>query len=360
VPAQPRIYFRPDNGDAAFIAALTGNVPFDGVILPARYLAPYPAEGPQGDSDALPDALAQQHIQFIVDPGTAELTMPSFLTRASQRHRQSPIASACPLPLQLAYLRDAGARAHFLDVVLSTQTRAGGLVPPHLELQARDNGELEINLQLLEQTVLAAAGKRVVAFLQCTPAALRRGRPVAVAARYRRAGASHVVLRVRGLRNEQLDRSDFEQYLAVIDAFGAQEVEVTVDCSGQAGPAFVAGHARGFATGWLHFRSVAKRPFGPGGGGSDPGGYAVPGRFTEIVPPGTPLPGNPCPVAGCRAHHVDAGTFELRLHFFHLLRHEANLAATLGLAGYGARLRGAGGYAAGWGAALIERAKRAA
>lgn len=31
VSVQPRIYFRPDNGDAAFIAALTGIVPFDGV-----------------------------------------------------------------------------------------------------------------------------------------------------------------------------------------------------------------------------------------------------------------------------------------------------------------------------------------
>jgi hypothetical protein len=48
------------------------------------------------------------------------------------------------------------------------------------------------------------------------------------------------------------------------------------------------------------------------------------------------------------------------LHFLHLLRHEANLATTLGLTHYGERLRAAGGYAAGWGAALIERAKRAA
>jgi hypothetical protein len=357
---QPRIYFRPDNGDAAFIEAITCTAPFDAVILPARYLALYPADGPQGDPDALPDALTGQHLQFIVDPGTAELTMPSFLMRASRRHRQSPIASACPLPLQLAYLHDVGARGHFLDVVLSTQTRAAGLVPPYLELQARDTGQLELNLQLLEQTALAAAGKPVVVFLQCTPAAFRRGRPGAVAARYRQAGARHVVLRVRGLRNEQLDRTDFEHYLAAIDAFVKEEVELTVDCSGQTGPALVAGGARGFATGWLHFRSVAKRPFGSGGGGSEPGRYAVPGAFSEIVPPGVPLVDRPCPVPGCRAHEVRAGTLELRLHFFHLLRHEVNLAASLGPARYAERLRAAGGYAAGWGVALFERARRAA
>lgn len=160
---RPRIYFRPDNGDAAFIAALTGPAPFDAAILPARYLAPYPAGGPQSDPDALPDALARQHLQFIIDPGTPELMMPSFLTRASQRHRESPIATACALPLDPALLRDEGVRNHLIEIVLSTQTRAAGLVPPHLELQARDNGELELNLQLLEQTVLAAAGKRIVA-----------------------------------------------------------------------------------------------------------------------------------------------------------------------------------------------------
>lgn len=123
---------------------------------------------------------------------------------------------------------------------------------------------------------------------------------------------------------------------------------------------FIAGRARGFATGWLHFRSVAQRPFGSGGGGSESGRYAVPGGFTEIVPPGTPLADYPCPVAGCCAHAHDAGTFALRLHFFHLLRHEANLAASLGPPGYGERLLTARGYAAGWGAVLVERARRAA
>lgn len=360
VSSQPRLYFRPENGDAAFIASLAGPAPFDAAILAARYLAPYPPGGPQGDPEALPEALARRQLQFIVDPGTPELVMPSFAARASERHRESPIASALPLPLTAAALRDQGGRAYLLEIVLSTQTRAAALVPPYLELQARDNGELELNLLLFSETMLAAAGKRVVSFLQCTPAVLRSGRLTRVAADYGRAGADHVFLRVRGLRNERLSPGDFECYLDAVDAFAVSKIELTIDCAGQAGPPFVSGRARGFSSGWLHFHSVARRPFGPGGGGGEPGGYTVPGSFAEVVPVGTPLPGRSCPVAGCRAHEAGADSFALRQHFLHLLRYEANLAASLGQVAYGERLRAAGGYAAGWGAVLLERSRRAA
>lgn len=355
----PRIYFRPENGDAALLASFAQPAPFDAAILAARYLAPYIEPG-QGDPDALPDALANRNLQFIVDPGTPELAMPSFEARASERHRQSPIAKALPLPLEIAALRDEGARNYLVEIVLSTQTRAAALVPPHLERQARDNGELDINLQMLEQTVASAGAKRVVAFLQCTPAALRLGAAIGVARRYKAAGATHVVLRVRGLRNQEMSRADFECYLDVIEDFLRHQVELTIDCCGRAGPPLVAGGARGFSTGWLHFRSVAKRPFGPGGGGSEPGRYEVPGGFIDVVPPGAPLAGRECPVANCRAHEVDADAFVLRLHFLHVLRDQAMLAASLGAAGYGERLRGLGGYAAAWGTALVERARRAA
>jgi hypothetical protein len=361
VAPNPRIYFRPENGDAAFIAALAHPAaPFDAAIVAARYLAPYVVGGPHGDPDALPDALASRNLQFIVDPGTPELAMPSFKTRASERHRQSPIAAACQLPLEIAALTDQGARNYFVEVVLSTQTRAGGLVPPHLEVQARDNGELSLNLQMLEQTVASAPDKRVVAFLQCTQAAFRRRVGAAVAGRYKTAGATHVVLRVRGLRNEEMSRADFELYLDVIEAFAREQVELTIDCTGRAGPPLVAGGARGFATGWLHFRSVARRPFGTGGGGSEPGSYEIPGGFADILPPGGPLAGRECSVPACRAHEADADPSALRLHFFHVLREQATLAAALGGRGYGERLRGVGGYAAAWGSALVERARRAA
>jgi hypothetical protein len=359
VAPNPRIYFRPENGDAAFIASLVQPPPFDAAIVAARYLAPY-VEGGQGDPDALPDALASRNLQFIVDPGTPELAMPSFGTRASERHRQSPIAKALPLPLEIAALKDEGLRNYFVEIVLSTQTRAAALVPPHLERQARDNGELDVNLKMLEQTVAAAGDKRVVAILQCTPAALRLGAAIGAAHRYKAAGATHVVLRVRGLRNEEMSRADFECYLDAIEDFSRHQVELTIDCCGRAGPPLVAGGARGFATGWLHFRSVAKRPFGTGGGGSEPGRYEVPGGFADLVPPGAPLAGRECPVADCRAHEADADAFALRLHFLHVLRDQAMLAASLGGGGYGERLRGVGGYAAAWGTALVERARRAA
>jgi len=356
---QPRIYFRPDNGDAGYIGGLTSPISFDGGVVAARYLAAYPSGMPDRGRSALADALDAQHLPFLIDPGTPELRRPSVV-RAKRRLLESPIAQALPLPLKLSDLSRPPALRHFVEVVLSTQTRARGLVPPHLELRWRDEGALALNIAMLKRATRSAGGKRVVSLIQCTKAAFRDGVFERVAPQYGRVGHGRAILRVRSLTNEAVNTSDFERYLAAIEAFESAGVKVMIDCTGRLGPALVAGGARGFVSGWLHFRKVAHNPLSAGGGGSEEGRFEVPGEFRDVAASAAVRYAGLCSSPSCDAHSRPTPA-ALRTHFFHVLRHEADLAADLGPARYGTRLIKAGDpYAGAWGRVLVARAARAA
>jgi hypothetical protein len=358
------VFFRPENHDAAFVSWLPPSErPFDGVVLPAKYLAPYPE--PNGaDPDALPEALAAKHVPMLVDPATPELALPSVTWRAHRRLLESRIGRALELPLDVRLLiENEGARNYLVDEALAAEQRGDALAPPYLEYQHRAQGELETNIAMFERTRPSAGAKPVVAFVQATESAFRAGLAPALAGAYADAGAEHVFLRVRGLRNEELDADAFAAYLDVIAAFRQVDIRVTVDCCGRAGPPLIAGGASGFATGWRHFRHVARKPFGNGGGGSEPSRYEVFGRFADVPFELAAQLELTCPVESCQAHlraPEQLRMFRLRLHFFHVLRAEADIAAARGPVAYADRLAPTGGHAAVWAEVLRERAQRVA
>ncbi len=361
---RPHVFFRPENHDAAFVNWLPRSErPFDGVVLPAKYLASYPE--PNGaDPDALPEALAAKHIPLLIDPATPELALPSVTWRANRRLLESRIGQALELPLDVRLLvENEEARNYLVDEALAAGQRGDALAPPYLEYHRRAQGELQTNVAMFERARPSAGANPVVAFVQATESAFRAGLLPPLASDYAEAGAEHVFLRVRGLRTEEMDADAFAAYLDAIAAFRQTNIRVTIDCCGRAGPPLIAGGARGFATGWRHFRHVARKPFGSGGSGSEPSRYEVFGRFADVPYEFAAQLEVACPVESCQAHlHApeQLRMFRLRLHFFHVLRAEADLAAARGPVAYADRLEAIGGHAAVWAEVLRERAQRVA
>jgi hypothetical protein len=362
MPLRPHVFFRPENQDAFFVSWLprAEPPPFDGAVLPAKYIAPYP-DLAAGDPNALPDALASKAIAMLIDPATPELALPSVRKHANRRLIESRIGQALPLPLDVQLLvNDEGARNFLVDETLAATQRGDAMAPPYLEYQRRDQGELGANLAMYERALRSAGAKRVVAFIQATESAFRAGLLPPLAPHYERAGVDHVFLRVRGLRNEEMDTDAFAVYLDVISAFRGAGLRVTIDCCGRAGPPLVAGGASGFTSGWRHFRHVAKQPFGNGGGGSERSRYEVFGDFSDVPLEEALRLVAACPVSSCQAHlrmREQLWNLHLRLHFLHVLRMEADLAAEMGAAGYADRLARLNSHAAVWAVALRERAQ---
>lgn len=362
MPLRPHVFLRPENHDASFVNWLPHGErpPFDGVVFPAKYIAPYP-DPAAGDPHALPDALGSKGVAMLIDPATPELTLPSVEKRANRRLIESRIGQALPLPLSVEALAgNEEARNYLVDESLGAVQRGDALAAPYLEYQRQSRGERQVNLAMYERARRSAGAKRVVAFIQATESAFRAGLLPGLAPHYESAGVDHVFLRIRGLRSEEMDLDAFRSYLDVIDAFRTSGLRITIDCCGRAGPPLIAAGASGFTSGWRHFRHVAKQPFATGGGGSEASRYEVFGRLADVPLGEAQEFGGTCPVAGCQAHtrvREQLWKLRLRLHFFHVLRAEADLAAEMGAGAYADRLAASGSHAALWAGALRERAQ---
>ncbi|HEY3462813.1 MAG TPA: hypothetical protein VGK62_05090 [Gaiellaceae bacterium] len=359
------IIFRAENEDAAFfnwlgrLKAAGQPRPLDGVVVAARYLADYP-DGCPLDPRALPDALAAAHLPMLIDPATADLAF-SAARKAKSRLLESPIARALDLPFDVKKLTASEEmRQQLFEATSQAETEALVLVPPYFGMGCQSKQALELNLAMVRLAINAATTE-VVALVPVTEHAFRDGRLAQLASAYAETGVQRVVFRVRGLRNESMDAQAFGAYLDAVAAFKEFGIRVTIDCAGRAGPPLFAGGADGFATGWYHFRHVAKSPFGGGNGnpGNEPAGYEVAGRYREV--PLIRAAMFTCPIPGCLAHQRGPEQrFWLRLHWLHVLRAETDRVAELGTLGYTNYLSSLGGTTAVWGQVLRERATRAA
>jgi hypothetical protein len=263
---RPHLIFRAENHDAAFVNWLPlADRPFDGVVVPAKYLADY-VEPSGVDPNALPDALVAKQIPLLVDPATPELALPSVKRRANARLLESRIGKALPLPVELAHIVEKEeVRNRLVERALAAGQRGNALVPPYFEYQCREHGELQANIAMFTRARSSAGSKPLVAFVQATEAAFRAGVLPALAEAYAEADVKRVFVRVRGLRNEEMDAAAFRSYLEVITAFRQANIRVTIDCAGRAGPPLVAGGARGFATGWRPSGTLRKSRLAAGG-----------------------------------------------------------------------------------------------
>jgi hypothetical protein len=129
-----RFLVRLEDSDAGILAGLSRGVPlpFDGAIVNADYLAPYPEQDPRRGKrpDELVDQLAAREVGWLVDPATAKLGHERALQRLRPRAANGPIAKAVELPLTPRLAFDTGEAEVLVDAAAAVQLRSPMLTDP--------------------------------------------------------------------------------------------------------------------------------------------------------------------------------------------------------------------------------------
>jgi hypothetical protein len=259
---------------------------FDAVLLPESYVAPYPAGHHFGGQEPtrLLDTVRGAGLDVWRDPETAGLCSQTFLRLcATDRLRETPLAQALDMPLDLSLLTNPETRRTAVELVLATQAGSEMLAGPYFDFDRRDGPVHRLNLQMARETVFAVEDQVPGAFLQVTHHRLMTGLLAAVAGDYETIGVRRVVVRVRGLKGERAGRHELLAYLDAIDAFTSRGVETFADCAGKLGPVLVAAGACGFSTGTRFFKCVAEPLLSIGGGAGGESLAAQPaGAWSEV------------------------------------------------------------------------------
>ncbi|MDQ3676483.1 MAG: hypothetical protein M3401_06710 [Actinomycetota bacterium] len=336
---------------------------YDGAIVAARYLAPYPVGHPsEGQpADRLAQAVVTAGRALVVDPDTPALCSggaPRYSSAA--RLRATGAASQVRLPLTVDQVRDVAARDAFVDASMHDQRLASVVAAPHLEFRSPSDERLTMNLQMLRRVVRSAATQMPIAFVQVTRERLLRGVVAKVAAQYASTGVERVYLRVRGV-GEDASGLELDAYLTTIEAFAASGMDVVADAVGRLGPVLIGGGALGFSSGGgACFRRVAKPLLAAGGGGGgEKVGVELAGRWTEV--PREEAARAACPEGGCRVGRPDATIDDVREHRLHTLSRLAREAVDSDPAAMIRSLRASGlRQAREWAEVLERRERRAA
>lgn len=363
---RPYVYLRPEHNEADLVrAALETRLISVGVIR-SKYLIPLAGdERTAGDHEELAATFRRANGQYLVDPDTTALCESGLRDEKIERRlRRTAAAKAFELPLQLAVLQHEGRRAHFIAENVGMQAGAAGVVAPYLEVLRKRDPRLAVNLEMIQETIMAVSdGRPVVAVLQTTGYRLRRGLVEQVAPLYAATGVKRLLLRVRRFEPQEATATDVAAYLDAVATLRALGVRVIPDCVGRLGPVLVAGGAHAFSTGSRFFHKVAESPINTGGGNG--GGdlvYEVPGRLRAV--PVSARGSNRvsgCAVPGCAAGAARLDRAAVRLHNLHTLDAIAQVAAQLGAGGFAAHLENGGDEREReWARALRERAERAA
>jgi hypothetical protein len=355
-----QFYFRPEDDQWLLIRACGADA-FDGAIVQARYLAPYPeADARYGqDPRELANALREHGAPWLIDLGTPALSHRD-ITRADPwaRLRETDFAQLVELPLAAGALEDPGAQDTFVDAALEFQVDAPLRSAPYFEFASEDDPFLPINLAMLRR-VVGAAGPAAVGIMQITLDGLNRGLPLRVAARYADTGVHLLLLRVRNLPAESASVRQFGAYLDAVAGYVAREIDIVADQVGRLGPPVVAGGAAGFSGGAQFFRTVPGQVVTLGGGG---GGtklpVELPGRWATATRNALPSDFS-CPVDGCRVAAGSRKPNDLREHTLHYLRYLAVLASDVGAITRSLKASGQAGAVA-WADELERRARLSA
>lgn len=327
---KPRLFLRPEHNQWDFVRK-RGRA-YDGAIIPARYLSPYPSGDPSfgKPGDRLAVAVRAAEREVVVDLGTPALMSRSVVTHPNAaRLRATPAARAVELPLTAAQLQHRATRDRFVGACLEGQPFSARLTAPYLDFTSIGDERFKLNVEMIRRAVSVVGPQRAIAFVQVMSSRLRSGVLAEAAPVIAATGVRQVVLRVRDI-GELASSEDFDAYLRAQDTFIGAGLEVIIDCAGRLGPLFVHEGAAGFSTGSMYFRKVAKPLFAMGGGG---GGtalrYEVYGAWNWVDRALIGTPEISCPVSGCS---VSAGAKldDIREHNLHVLRHLAREMATWG------------------------------
>lgn len=370
MPSRGLFYARLEDRDWTFIEGLGDELPFDGCVIRASYLAPYPPEDHRHDQDPdmLTGALEDKGWPWAFDPHTA----PHIHHRAHEwtapRARNCSLAQALPLPWTLEGLADSELRSELIDRSVALQESAGPLAAPYVEVDRRDQRSTTLNCQLIAATAERATDQRVLAYLQALPGSLRSGVAAEAARRFVDAGAETIFIRIRNF-----DSGNFDQviaYLELVETIEAEGARPVADSAGYFGAVAVAGGADAMTAGARYFRTIPSalliRPAEPtqdedeekDNGGGPPLRYELPGLLDGVAPGEEAALQAVCPEPDCRAAVSEGEPALIRVHNFHELRRMSHLAADAGLR-FAETLRVIGSPTALlWARALDQRAER--
>lgn len=232
--AEP-LWLHPGLSDIGVARRAIGREIVGGVVVSAGSLVPQQGDPqPALRARALLQAAAAEGLMAVEDPETACLVS---LTEAGASATAG--SESVELPLDPRLLLDRDRRDIFVDSVLAAQSSAA-LAAPYLRLARLRGPELEIDLRMLERTVLHSDGRPVVAFAEITLEALRAGLPAACAARYAISGADLLVLRVVDWDAALATSREAEALVAAIHALRSVGLRVVVEDSGDVACVLVA------------------------------------------------------------------------------------------------------------------------
>ncbi|WP_445151373.1 hypothetical protein [Baekduia sp. Peel2402] len=358
------MYVRPEHDQWSFVEARSRA--YDGAIVAAKHLAPYPP-GHQSfgkPADRLARAVLAAQRTLVVDPGTPQLSSRAVTRYASAaRLRATGGAGVVSLPATPATVVNTVIRDRFVDAVMDDQRLASEVAPPYFEPRSRQDAAHRRNMQMLRRVISVQGVQRPVAFLQVTRARLIAGLVTELARDYAATGVERVYLRVRG-GGEQADAAGMRAWLAAVDAFMTLGVELFPDCVGRLGPVLVHAGAAGFSTGTMFFRSAPQALLSRDGGG---GGQAVSVEshrgWREVERESAEAAAlGPCPMPSCPVGRAaDPSLDDLREHRLHTLDRLAREAVVQDTTTLIRSLRASAQPRAGvWADVLAERARRIA
>ena len=175
------------------------------------------------------EAASAAHVEVLVDPLTERLVIEGYSPKG--------LDYADKYPLDLARLRRMPAQAELMERVLAVQIDcATMLVPPHFYAESIDVLELDVALAGLTAQAARSAKKPVRAVLAARRELLAEQQVSdRIAREYRRAGIESIELRLSPLGGEEDGARKVASALAIVDAFRAAELKVTLGLQGNLG-----------------------------------------------------------------------------------------------------------------------------
>lgn len=257
--------FRTAHNDHVWIASAQREAEQLAVVL-GRHLAPFSPGSASSMSSRAPDAMKAAAVgsarTFLIDCDTAILAqVPSVRDELpNPRVVQMACAQVLDLPVSPLSFAAPGAVAAFTRAVVGGQRDVWAVMAPYFQFSSPADRWLDINLELLAETIRIAGGREVVTVIQVPVNALTE-RTVGVAAgRYAEAGARLCLLRVAGFDAEEAGVPMVGGYLAASRAMQDAGLAVVADAVGRFGAVAIAAGATGFSSGLRDYRTVPERP----------------------------------------------------------------------------------------------------
>jgi hypothetical protein len=369
--------FRTAHNDDLWVASQRREAEQVAVLL-GRHLAPFPPGSASSSRSKAPDALKTAAVArartFLIDCDTAILAQVPARAAGLPSPRAAEMASAhvLELPVSPSSFASAGAISSFTRAAVGGQGGAWAITAPYFQFSSGADRWLDINLDLLGETLRVAGGREVVPVIQVRTSALLDATIAAAADRYRQTGVRACLLRVAGFDGEEADIPTITAYLTAAKALQDAGLAVVADATGRFGAVAVADGATAFSAGLRAYRAVPENPiYDDEDFTSSKTLYELPNEWygiphDEVVKLRRAGRLPPCPIAGCDARtRVDGLRAKERCqaHMIHTFARRAAWANTVGAPAVVADLRASSAAAARrWSQALADvlAARRAA